>query len=206
MSQTSPWNSPGQISRSAPTWRAFRHPVSSHRTAALITPAKHDPFRYYIDIRTSRSLCSRIRPEGELPKLLAGSAKNVPRFVWVTPDLCHDGHDCAPTVAAQWLSGFVSLMTKSAAWRNDGVLFVTWDESEGDVSEVVPPGRVLACCGGGRIATFVIAPNLRRGLRVSVPYNHYSLLATIEDAFGLALLERAKTASPMSTFFQRANR
>lgn len=166
---------------------------------------KHDPFRYYIDVRSSRNLCSKIRPESELPRLLAGPASGVPRFTWVTPDLCHDGHDCAPSVAATWLSGFVAQLTRSAAWRDQGVLFVTWDESEGDVSAVVPPGRVVSCCGGGRVATFVIAPNLREGSRVSVPYNHYSLLATIEDAFGLPLLAQAKNATPLAAFFKRAS-
>jgi phosphatidylinositol-3-phosphatase len=166
---------------------------------------KHDPFRYYIDVRSSHNLCSRIEPESRLPKLLSGPAKNVPRFVWVTPDLCHDGHDCAPTVAANWLSRFVAQITKSAAWRDHGVLFVTWDESNGDSSEVVSPGRVIACCGGGRVATFVIAPNVRMGTRVAVPYNHYSLLATIEDAFSLPLLANAKQATPLSAFFRGTN-
>lgn len=164
--------------------------------------SKHDPFRYYVDVRDNRSLCDAIRPESELPGLLDGPAGAVPRFVWVTPDLCHDGHDCPPATAAAWLDSFVNAVTKSAAWRNDGVLFVTWDESEGSDTTVVPPNRIVSCCGGGQVATFVISPNLRPDLRIGVVYSHYSLLATIEDAFGLPLLQNARAATPLAAFFR----
>jgi phosphatidylinositol-3-phosphatase len=163
--------------------------------------SKHDPFRYYRDVRTSRPLCDAIRPETELPPLLAGPAHAVPRFVWITPNLCNDGHDCAPTTAARWLDGFVASVTKSAAWRDDGVLFVTWDESDSSDATVVAPNRVVGCCGGGQVATLVIAPNVRRGVRVDVVYSHYSLLATIEDALGLPLLQNAQRATPLAAFF-----
>jgi phosphatidylinositol-3-phosphatase len=163
--------------------------------------AKHDPFRYYDDVRQHPALCDAIRPESELRHLLAGPANAVPRFVWVTPDLCHDGHDCPPETAAAWLDGFVSAVTKSTAWQDKGVLFVTWDESDGSDAVVVPPNRIAPCCGGGQVATFVISPNLRPGLRVGVAYSHYSLLATIEDAFHLPLLQNARRATPLSAFF-----
>jgi phospholipase C len=165
--------------------------------------SKHDPFRYYDDVRTSHSLCSHIEPYPRLAALLAGPAKNVPSFVWVTPNLCDDGHDCPPATAAAWLARFVNSVTKSASWRDGGALFVTWDESDGDSSAVVP-GRVVPAGGGGHVMTLVVAPGLRRGLRVPVPYNHYSLLATVEDAFGLPLLGQARTAAPMSAFFKAA--
>ncbi|MGA8297525.1 MAG: alkaline phosphatase family protein [Acidimicrobiales bacterium] len=163
--------------------------------------SKHDPFRYYDDVRASRALCDAIEPEDELPRLLSGPEKSVPRFVWVTPNLCHDGHDCAPSTAAAWLDRFVNEVTKSSAWRDNGVVFVTWDESEGSDSTVAPTNRVVACCGGGQVATFVIAPKLRPDLRVNVAYSHYSLLATIEDAFRLPLLQNARRATPLSAFF-----
>jgi phospholipase C len=164
---------------------------------------KHNPFRYYDDVRASRTLCAHIEPYGALATLLAGSESDVPRFVWVTPNLCDDGHDCPPSTAGRWLAGFISAITRSAAWRDGGVLFVTWDESEGDNSAVVPPGRVVTHGGGGHVMTLVVAPGVEAGKRVAVAYNHYSLLATVEDGLGLALLQGAKTATPMSAFFAR---
>jgi acid phosphatase len=164
--------------------------------------SKHNPFRYYDDVRASPRLCSHLRPYGELAPLLRGSSASVPDYVWVTPNLCDDGHDCPPSTAAAWLSKFVSEVTASAAWKDHGVLFVTWDESDGDDSAVVAPGRIAASGGGGHVMTLVIAPGLRRGLRVGVAYNHYSLLATVEDAFGLTLLQKAQDTTAMSAFFK----
>jgi hypothetical protein len=162
--------------------------------------AKHDPFRYYSDVRASPVLCDHIEPESELPATLRRGASAVARFVWVTPDLCHDGHDCPLAEAASWLSGFVAMVTASTAWRDNGILFVTWDESDGDDSTVVFPSGIRPCCGGGHIATLVIAPGVH-GAVVAVDYNHYSLLATIERAFGLPLLGAAADATAMTAFF-----
>lgn len=155
---------------------------------------KHDPFRYYTDIRDSRSLRAHLQPLHQLTKRLSGPASGVPRFVWVTPNLCNDGHDCPPARAAAWLSGFVRQVTASAAWRQGGALFVTWDEGNGADPRGVAGIRVLAHGGGGHVFTLVIAPGLPRDLRVSVPYSHYSLLKTVEEAWGVPLL--GQTASP----------
>lgn len=162
--------------------------------------AKHDPFRYYVPVRVSSSLCGHIRPLAELPPLLSRPA-SLPSFVWVTPDLCHDGHDCAPAEAAAWLTGFVDELTTSAAWQDGTALVVTWDEGDGD-GTLTPAGQVAACCGGGHVLTIVAAPGIGRGERVAVPYDHYSLLATVEDAFGLPLLGAARAATPLSGFFR----
>jgi len=164
--------------------------------------SKHNPFRYYDDVRSSAKLCSHLRRYSELSPLLRGSSASVPDYVWVTPNLCDDGHDCPPSTAAAWLGKFVGEVTASAAWKDHGVLFVTWDESDGDDSAVVAPGRIVPSGGGGHIMTLVITPGLRHGIRVAVAYNHYSLLATIEDAFGLTLLQKARDATAMSAFFK----
>ena len=39
--------------------------------------------------------------------------------------------------------------------------------------------------GGGHIPTIVITNHGPRGVTDATPYNHYSLLRTIEDAFGI---------------------
>jgi len=163
--------------------------------------SKHNPFRYYDNVRSSLALCSRLHPFTQFAGLLARRATQVPRFVWVSPSLCHDGHDCAPTVAATWLTSFIGEVTSSAAWRDRGVLLVTWDEGSGNSAGVGASGRVTLSGGGGHVMTLVIAPGLRRGLRVGVAYNHYSLLATVEDAVGVVRLANARGAVPLSAFF-----
>ncbi len=80
---------------------------------------------------------------------------------------------------------------------------VTSDESEG----VREDSR--ACCGegvgpnagqpgiegpgGGRVGALVISPFTTPGTTSTRTYNHYSLLGTIEDLFGLPRLGYART-------------
>ncbi|MDE3065516.1 MAG: hypothetical protein KGJ36_07590 [Acidobacteriota bacterium] len=151
--------------------------------------AKHNPFRYFNDVRASRSLCSHLRPSGDLARVLARPAAAVPHFIWVTPNLCHDGHDCSTSEAAAWLSGFVARVTASAAYRAGGVLIITWDEGVGSAG------------GGGQVATMVLSPSVAPGTRVAAPLTHYSLLATIEDIFGLSRLAHARGARTFAPFF-----
>jgi hypothetical protein len=163
--------------------------------------SKHDPFRYYDDVRGSPSLCAHLRPLSEIAATLRRPAASVPRFVWVTPNLCHDGHDCAPSVAASWLNSFVAEVTSSAAWRDGGVLFVTWDEGSDDAG-VAPGGKVVSSGGGGHVMTLVISPALQRGARIGAALNHYSLLATVEDAFSVPLLMHARGATDFAQLFK----
>lgn len=184
-----------QLSAAHLSWGAYFEGVPS---ACYLPPyadsplyaGKHNPFRYYDDIRSSRSLCDHLQPYGRLSRALRSATSTIPQFVWVTPNLCDDGHNCPPTTAATWLDGFVSLVVHSAAWRQRSALFVTWDESES--------GGPM----GGQVLTLVISPLVRRGLKVGVYYTHYSLLATIEDAFDLPLLLNARHARPMTAFFR----
>jgi hypothetical protein len=68
------------------------------------------------------------------------------------------------------------------AWQDNGVLVITWDEGEDSANSVL---------------TVVIRPNplVHRSAR---PYDHYSLLATIEDQLGVARLGMAAQATPMT--------
>jgi hypothetical protein len=137
-------------------------------------------------------------------------------LTYITPDLCHDAHDarCADggpgglRAANAFLKAWVPKILASRAFTRDGVLVITADESEG----VVEDSR--GCCGegvgpnagrpgiegpgGGRIGALVISPFSRPGTSTSRPYNHYSLLGTIEDLFGLPRLGYARTVD--STF------
>ncbi|HXX90195.1 MAG TPA: alkaline phosphatase family protein [Acidimicrobiales bacterium] len=164
--------------------------------------AKHDPFRYFTDVRASPTLCAHLQPLGALTDALGAGDSAVPRFVWVTPSMCHSGHDCAPAVAGAWLSGFVQSVVSRPWWGPGCALVVTWDESEGDNAGVVG-GLVTSGGGGGRVLTLVVSPGIAGGEVVATTYDHYSLLRTVEDAFGLPLLGQAAAAgtAPMTAFW-----
>src|SRR6185369_14791276 len=71
--------------------------------------------------------------------------------------------------------------------RRNVAIVITFDEGAGKSRE--------GCCsvtpdapsnfGGGHIPTIVVTNHGPRGLKDATPYNHYSLLRTMEDAFGL---------------------
>lgn len=140
-----------------------------------------------------------------------------PNYSFITPDLCSDGHDvpCVNTTGAAtaganidaFLATWVPRITQSPAFRKDGLLIVTFDEAELTGADA----DASACCneqpgpaaaqpggfgpGGGRTGTVLVSPFIRGGTVSSVPYNHYSTLATVERLFGLAKLGQAATTS-----------
>ncbi len=164
-----------QLTAAGIDWRAYmegmtRGCYNSPYPYAL----KHNPFAYY-----GATCPAQVVPFTQFAGDMAG---NVPRFVWITPDLCHDGHDCSNSVVDAWLSQTVAAILSSHAWQQNGVLFITWDEGEDSSNSVL---------------TMVVqpAPLIHSS---SVAYNHYSLLATIEDRLGVPRLGAAAGATPMS--------
>jgi hypothetical protein len=188
-----------QLSAKHISWAAYFEDVSQPcylGTSYGEYAAKHNPFRYFADIRSSARLCAHLLPYADLAPALRRPPSEVPRFVWVTPNTCDDGHDCSPASAATWLSSLVTQVTATAAWRDGGVLIVTWDEgSDGDTSSIAPSGKVGGSGGGGHVLTLVITPDLRRGTVISRPFSHYGVLATVERDFGLPYLGAAKAWS-----------
>lgn len=178
--------------------------------------AKHNPFVYFHTIIDATARCdARVVNLARLPADLA-SAAATPNFVFITPNLCSDGHDpkCVDgregglVAINAFLEHWVPLIVNSAAFRADGMLIVTFDEADGIGRE-----GSGACCGerplpgaryapgfngpgGGRVGAVVLSPFVKPGSVSGVPYNHYSLLKTIEAIFALKPLGYAAAAGP----------
>ncbi len=130
---------------------------------------KHMPFLYF--------------PRGadHVAALTRFDAKALPDYALVVPDLCNDMHDCPVATGDAWLKRFVPpLLTLPGT-----VVFVIFDE--GTTTEG----------GGGRVAAFALGTAVRPGAVFSRATDHYGLLRTIEDAWGLPRLGRARTATPI---------
>ena len=143
---------------------------------------KHNPFAYYGGSCPDNVV--------SLDTLDADLAHDTPRFVWITPGLCHDGHDCALAESGPWLESLVAKIVASSAWRDGGALFIVWDEGDGR-SSIVP---------------LIVATRDLAGRRVDASYDHYSLLAAIEDAFGLPRLGAARDARPLTDLLPASTR
>ena len=181
--------------------------------------AKHDPFVYFHSIIDNATRCdTHVVNLARLPGDLA-SAATTPNYVFITPNLCSDGHDpkCVDGRAGGliavnvFLTQWVPLIVNSPAFRADGMLIVTFDEADGIGAE-----GSGACCGekplpgaryapgfngpgGGRVGAVILSPFVRPGTVSTVAYNHYSLLHTVEAIFGLEPLGYA--ASPGARVF-----
>jgi hypothetical protein len=188
-----------QVEGSGRSWKAYLEdmPVPCYKGASSGNYAmKHNPFMYYNDIRNNSARCAaHVAPFTQF--WVDMSSGVVPDFVWITPNMCNDTHDCPVSTGDAWLRSVMPTITGSAAFRNGGVLFITWDEGSSSAG----------CCSGtwgGHVATLVVAPNAIGGFRSGVAENHYGLLRTIEDGFHLGHLGAAGWASnlPLREYFR----
>lgn len=204
---------------------------------------RHNPFMYFHSVIDSASCKARVVNLARLSSDLRYKS-TTPNLVFITPNLCHDGHDgdgtgtagktCANgepgglTSADSFLRVWVPRIMRSPAYKADGLLIITFDEGNYAFSESknADTGQSVldvtfegeACCdqrpgpnlrgirpgtrtllstpermtrlvvrgyGGDRVGALLLSPFVRAGSASSSPYNHYSLLRSLEDIFGL---------------------
>jgi hypothetical protein len=175
---------------------------------------KHNPFVYFHSIIDDRARCEHHVVNLDALRADLARIKTTPNFAFISPNLCHDGHD-QPCITGEegglasadaFLREWVPQILASAAFKRDGLLIVTFDEGLADAT---------ACCGerpladgpdpgvygpgGGRVGAVLLSPLIRAGVVSDVPYNHYALLRWIEDTFGLPHLGYA-AAPDLATF------
>jgi hypothetical protein len=167
--------------------------------------AKHDPFVYFHSIIDDPARCAaHVVSLAHLTEDLHSIA-TTPNYGFIVPNLCNDGHD-TPCVDGRpgglvtidaFLAEWVPRIVHAPAFRADGLLIITFDEAAGggrDGSSSccgergLPGARYapgISGPGGGRIGALVLSPFARPGSASTVPYNHYSLLKTVEAIFAL---------------------
>ena len=193
---------------------------------------RHNPFMYFHAIIDSPACDANVVA---LPALKADlqAVATTANLVFITPNLCHDGHDggedgrkCVDgqpgglVSADKFLADTVPAILASPAFKQDGLLIVTFDEADIELkydkatnTVKAEGGDSSACCGeqagpnitpeakvfgnlpdqgpgvmgpgGGRIGAVLISPLIKHGTVSKTPYNHYSLLRSLEDMFGL---------------------
>jgi phospholipase C len=188
------------------TWKAYMQTYSTCATqlSSLCPSAslqlyarKHNPFVSYADVQNSPARMANVVDFSQLSTDLASG--NVPDYVWISPDQCHDMHgigNSGPcnfgnvqgliTAGDTFLNDTVTAIMSSSAWTGNSVIFITWDETE------FPFADVSGCCdavpGGGHVVTLVISHSNHSAVTSGVAYNHYSMLATILDGWRLDCL------------------
>jgi len=178
-----------QLTAKGVDWRAYMEdmPTPCFRGATSGDYAKkHDPFMYFASISQTQNQCNRVEPYTQLSVDM--SSATPPSFVWISPNLCNDGHDCSTPKVDRWLQTNLAPLLSSSWFAQDGVAILTWDEGEDDNS---------GCCNGatgGHIATVVISSRVHGHLVSSTPVDQAGLLRTLEEVYGLPMLGDAACA------------
>jgi len=243
---------PDQLDAAGKTWRAYMedmgndptreaaacgHPALNTKdlTQAAEAPSasvplgdqyatRHNPFVYFHSITDSPDCGEKVVNLTKLPQDLS-SEHSTPNFVFITPNLCNDGHD-APCKDGQpgglisadaFLQKWIPLIESSKAYQRDGLIVITFDEgglSAGPnpnapgilvsapgqfccneqpgpnlapfpQSTNIAPGVALAfqSYGGDRTGAVLLSPFIKPGTVSDTPFNHYSLLKSLENIF-----------------------
>jgi hypothetical protein len=178
---------------------------------------RHNPFMYFHSIIDDQARCDAhvVNLDALDTDLLTEAT--TPNYVFITPDLCADGHDGACVDGTSpggydgidaFLREWVPKIMASPAFQHDGLLLVTFDESDGNSTDgndaccgeptgpnTTQPGAgeatsdptclLVGCPGGGRVGGVIVSPFTKAGSVNDTPYNHYNLLRSVEDFFGL---------------------
>jgi hypothetical protein len=228
--------------------------------------ARHNPFVYFHSLIDSGECAKHVVNFNQLAQDLQHES-TTPNFVFITPNLCHDGHDgngagkpCKNgevtdgvhfggglVGANAFLKATVPLILNSPAFKEDGLLIITFDEGglnqltsvNGSPTPNAITSQGTSCCGqqpgpnigplvaggapltlgfenangsppnffistpgfgGDRVGAVLVSPFLKAGTTSNVPYNHYSMLKSVEDIFGLDHLGYAGQAGLQGFF------
>ena len=175
--------------------------------------AKHNGIVYFRANISKEEDRRNMVPITELAGDLAGTP---PRFGYIVPDHCTDMHGSPPWCGDSgnfgdvldnelvkrgdaYVGKLVEAIIGAPFWsQGNNAIVITFDEGNG----------TKGCCdadpGTGRVYTAVITSNGPRSFADPTPYNHYSLLQTIQQAFGVGCLEHTcdtKNVTPMTPLF-----
>lgn len=166
------------------TWRGYMESMPSPCTLkdSGRYAVRHNPFVYFDDMRLNLKRCRHhIVPMTALNNNLS-STLTTPRFAMIIPNECNDTHDCSIATGDKWLKVHVpAILNAPACTKQRCLVIVTWDEDNGHEKN-----HVLTVFAGSAA---------RLGAVSTVPYNHYSLLRTIENIFGIPTLTKHDAAA-----------
>jgi hypothetical protein len=194
---------------------------------------RHNPFMYFHSIIDDAASCDAHVVNLSVLASDLQDEKTTPNYVFITPNLCHDGHDilgpekkCVDgqpgglTATNDFLQDMWDKIKNSPAYKRNGLLIITFDEADaegGDASACcnerrgpnIEKGSTIVFCncdrdkppeiiqdkgpgvsglGGGRTGAVLISRFIKPKTISRTPYNHYSLLRSVEKFFNLQYL------------------
>ncbi len=196
-----------QLESKGLTWKGYFEDIPSPGSKEIVSTGKipwlyavkHNGFLNFKNVQDDPNIKQKIVGFDQLAADL--SSENLPNYSHIVPNQCNEMHGLAECRGTDKLiqtgdaviGKLVNQITSSKIWKSAGnnAIVITWDEDDGS-----DRNKVQGCCsgfdpnskanfGGGHIATVVITNHGAKGVVDNTHYNHYSLLRTTEDAFGI---------------------
>ncbi|MHB8626911.1 MAG: alkaline phosphatase family protein [Aggregatilineales bacterium] len=182
------------------SWKAYQEgidgktcPLVSHNLFAV----KHNGTLFFNDVTDSNDpnsahCIAHERPYRELATDLSNNT--VAAYNLIIPNLCNDMHNsggCTTSNSVRngdtWLAQQIPSILNSQPYQNGGVIFIVWDEGEGN---------------DGPIGLIALSPDAKPGYSNTIHYTHSSTLRTIQEILGVTpLLGDAANATDLSDLF-----
>ncbi len=196
-----------QLERKGLTWKGYFEDIPTSGSKVVVSPnllqpryaSKHNGFINFKKVQDDPNLSKKIVGLNQLESDF--KTDKVPNYSHIVFNQCHEMHglpECNnPQQLIQtgdvWIGKVVNQITSSKLWNAPGnnAIIITWDEDNNPLQKTATQGwcgfepKSHANFGGGHIATIVITNHGPRNMVDNTPYNHYSLLRTTEDAFGI---------------------
>ena len=204
-----------QLEAAGKTWRGYfqNMPYAGYRgycypdkcngipDADTLYVAKHNGIPNFSNMQTPAELGKMFPLEQLSADLTAGT---VPNFSYIVPNECQDMHGAPPwcvdsgsggsvqqssliSQGDRFVGSVVNQITSSSMWQSgNNAIVVTFDEGN---------------TANSQILTIVITSHGQRGVQDKSSFNHFSLLASLQQTFGLGCLANSCTATPMANMF-----
>src|SRR3954466_12899402 len=206
-----------QLAASGRSWKGYNEDIPASCSMAASNGKymrKHNPFVFFDSLRESGQCQANDVGLDQLPADLQSTA-TTPNLSFIVPNQCNDGHDACPSSFPignpitddqdglhqidAFLKKWVPQITSSPAFQQDGLLIVTFDEAvemtaccnEQPGPADPAPGSYAAGTpgpGGGDTGAVLLSKFIKPGTVNPNEYNHYSLLRSLEDVWGLSHL------------------
>jgi phospholipase C len=181
------------------TWKAYVEDIDGKSCPLTSTGAfavKHTPQLFFKDVTdnfsaSSATCMAHVRPYTELATDLTNGT--VAAFNFITPNLCDDMHggvfQCLTAGVPEgdtWLKNNVPAILASSAFKNGGLLLIVWDEGDEPLFQMASDGPLPMLAIGSMVKTNYAG---------SVGYTHASMTKSLEEIFGVPLLNHAMDAT-----------
>ncbi|RDW60714.1 acid phosphatase phoa-2 [Coleophoma cylindrospora] len=166
-------------------YSGFEGNYVNQETGANDYVRKHNPLISYDSVTSDLNKLAKMKNFTMFYEDLA--ANKLPQWMFITPNMTNDGHDTSVTTAAAWANSFLTPLLSDSNFMNNTLVLLTFDETANYLSS----NTVFSVLLGD-----AVDPSLH-GTTNDTAYNHYSIMATVENNWNLGNLgQHDATATP----------